>query len=101
RKRRLESKLAHLLRQIEGMTARRRAEDDGALAPLRAADRAVARAPGSLLAPRLAAAAGNLADPLCVMRALLALRELPAHHARQDIGARRQAEYLIRQVYLA
>src|SRR5262249_35628996 len=101
RQRGLERQLPDTLGQVELVAARRRPEDHGAVAPLRAARRALARAAGALLPPRLLAAAGDLADLLGVVRTLAALGELPADDARDQVGARRQAEHLVGEVDVA
>ena len=54
--------------------------------------RALTRAAGALLLPRLLGRALDVADALGLVRAGAALGELPLHHARQDVLAHGQAE---------
>ena len=88
----LQRERPHLLRQIEGMTAHDRTERLAAAAELRRRLVAVARAAGALLAVHLLRRRLDLAARLRLVRARLALGELPAHHAVQDVGARLEAE---------
>src|SRR5690606_28777678 len=69
RQRRLERQLAHLLRQVNGVAAHHRAEDLGAAAELRRAQRALTGAPRALLPVRLLGRAADLADALGLVRA--------------------------------
>ena len=62
-----------------------RREDDAAAFPLRRAGRALARAAGALLPPRLRAAAGNHATALRAARAGAALVQLRAHRLVDEV----------------
>ncbi len=67
-------------------------------AELRRAQAALTRVAGALLAIRLLGGARHLAHALGLVRAGAALGQLPVHHARHDVGARRGGENLVRQV---
>ena len=86
RKRGASGLLVHLDREV----ARRGREGDAAARELRRADRALAGTPGSLLAPRLRAAARDEAAALRGPRALPARVQLRAHglvhEVRLDLG---------------
>ena len=69
RQRRPEREAHHLLRRVLGVVAGLGAVGDAATTPLRRADRAVPGAAGSLLAPRLRTAAGDLGTGLRAVRA--------------------------------
>ena len=69
RERRAHRELDDLVRHLEGVAARVRSEDHAAACPLRSARRTLAGATGALLAPRLLAAAADLAAGLGAVRA--------------------------------
>src|SRR5215471_16661194 len=79
-----------LLVDLDREVARRRRERDATARELRRADRALAGTPGSLLAPRLRAAAGDEPAALRRARALAARIQLGAHglvhEVRPDLG---------------
>src|SRR5262249_31178698 len=93
----LERERAHLLGQIDGVAARGRAERAAAAAKEIDPGRAVTSRAGALLPVHLLASAMDLSAVLHVMSAALALGELPGDAALQDVGARLEAENLIRQ----
>ena len=77
---------------LEGVVARLRAEDDAAAGPDRRARRAGAGAAGALLAPRLGAAAADVAAGLGRRRALPARGELGAHRLVHERAVEARAE---------
>ena len=83
---------AHLLGQVMRVAARDRTHRPAAAAELRHAGRAVTGAAGALLLVHLLAGAIDLAASECLVVSGLALGQLPAHHARDDVGARLEAE---------
>src|SRR6202000_1686812 len=98
RERVLESHRAHLLRQVRGMRANHRPEGTAAAAELRHAGRAMASAARTLLLVHLLAGAPDLGAALGLVRAGLALVELPLHAARKDVLARLETKDLVRQL---
>src|SRR5438034_1181518 len=82
----------HLARHRLVVGARRGAEGLAAALPLRGADRALARAAGALLLPRLPAAARDLAAALRVVRARAPIRQLAHHRLVQQRHADLHAE---------
>src|SRR3546814_3459414 len=72
-----------------------------AAAELRRADTAVAGSATALLLDDLAGRTRNLTIGLGLVRALLALGQLPDHVALQQVCARRQAEHVLGQRKLA
>src|ERR1039457_7385080 len=80
------------------MTAHHRAEGASAAAELRHACRAVTSAAGAFLRIHLLAGAPDFRAVLGLVRAALALGELPVDAALQDIAARLEAKDLIRQI---
>src|SRR6185437_6170977 len=66
--------------------------DHRTAAKLRRAQRALARLAGALLLEGLLGRAGDVRDALGLVRTGAALGELPVDDARQNVGARRQAE---------
>src|SRR6516225_9778859 len=94
----LKGERAHLLRQIDRMAARGRTERAAAAAEQVDPGRAVAGRAGALLAIHLLAGALDLGAVLDVMGAGLALGELPAHAAMQNVRARLEPEDGIRQL---
>src|SRR6185437_4677428 len=93
-----ESQRAYLLRQVGGMRAYHRAKGTAAAAELRHAGRAMASATRTLLLVHLLAGAPDLGATLGLVRAGLALVELPLHAAGNDVLARLETEDLVRQV---
>src|SRR6185437_6013667 len=101
RQRGLEREAPDLLLEAVFVAAHDRTEDDRAAAELRRAQRALARAAGPFLLPRLFGRAGDVADALGLVRAGAALGELPLHHARQNVLAHRQAEDVVGDIDVA
>src|SRR5690606_18784816 len=101
RKRMLQAEGAYLLRQIELVAAHDRAVGLAAAAELRCTRRMVTGAARTLLLVHLRTGAGHFGAGLRLVGALLALRQLPAHDALQDIFARLEAEDLFREFHLA
>src|SRR3954469_4813108 len=93
-----ERERPHLLRQVVRMAAHHRPEGASAAAELRRARRAVAGVAGALLLVELLGRAIDVRTALRGMRAGLALGELPAHAARQQVGPRLEAEHGIAQI---
>src|SRR5581483_4378501 len=93
----LERERADLLRQVMGMAAHDRAEGLAAAAELRRRLGAVAGAAGALLLVPLGRGQRDFAARLRLVRACLALRQLVADHALQDVGARLQPEDIVGQ----
>src|SRR6185312_13201499 len=101
RERVLERERTHLLRQIVRMAAHHRTEGASAAAELRHASGAVTGAARALLPVHLLAGAPNLGAALGLVRAGLALRQLPVDAALDDVGARLETEDLVRQAHRA
>src|SRR5664280_3348622 len=80
------------------MAAHHRAEGASAAAELRHARRAMTGAAGALLRIHLLAGAPDFRAVLGLMRAALALGELPVDAALQDVAARLEAEDRVRQI---
>src|ERR1019366_6682491 len=80
------------------MAAHHRAEGASAAAELRHARRAVTGAAGALLRIHLLAGAPDFRAVLGLMRAALALGELPVDATLQDVAARLKAKDRIRQI---
>src|ERR1700754_2635418 len=97
----LERERPHLLRQVGRMAAHPRTERTATAAELRHAGRAVTGAAGALLLVHLLAGAPDVGAPLRLVRAGLALVELPLHAARDDVGARLEAEDGVGQLHRA
>ncbi len=95
RQRMTQSQGAHLLRQVMRMAAHDRTMSLATAAELRRTRRMVTGATGTLLLVHLGAGAVDLGAALGLVRALLLLGELPAHHALQDVLARLETENLI------
>ena len=95
RQRMLQRQRAHLLGQVVRVAAHDRAEGASAAAELRHARRAVTGAAGALLLVHLLAGAGDLGAASASVGAGVALGELPADHARDQVGARLEAEDLV------
>src|SRR5262249_14115473 len=89
---------AHLLRQIGRVRAHHGAKGSAAAAELRHAGRAMASATRTLLLVHLLAGAPDLGAALGLVRAGLALVELPLHAARDDVLARLETEDLVGQI---
>src|SRR5271165_5977578 len=87
-----ERQRPHFLRQVMLMAAQDRAHGATAAAELRHARRPVTGAAGALLLVHLLAGAMDLAAAERLVIAGPALGELPAHHARDQIGARLETE---------
>ncbi len=83
---------------LEGVVARRGAEDDAAAGEVRRADRALAGAAGALLAPRLRAAATDVAARLRRGRALPAGVELRADRLVDERAVEARAERRVVEV---
>ena len=102
RQRVLERERAHLLRQIDGVAAHDRTESTAAAAELRDAR---ASRDGRRRCPSARTSSCRCARfrraVLGLVRAALALGELPVDAALQDVAARLEAENLIRQISLA
>src|ERR1700745_203238 len=94
----LESECAHLLRQIGGMGAYHRAKGTAAAAELRHTGRAMASATRTLLLVHLLAGAPDLGAALGLVRAGLALVELPLHTTGDNVLARLETEDLVRKL---
>src|SRR6185312_15162008 len=94
----LESQCAHLLRQVGGMGADHWAKGSAAAAELRHAGRAMASATRTLLLVHLLAGAPDLGAALGLVRAGLALVELPLDAAGNDVLARLETKDLVRQL---
>src|SRR6185312_6109197 len=97
----LQPKGAHLLRQVMLMAAHDRAMRLAAAAKLRSACRMVTGAARTLLLVHLGAGAGHFGTALGLVGALLALSQLPAHDALQDVLARVEAENALGEFHLA
>ncbi len=93
--------LAHLLRQVVLERADDRTHGATAAAELRHAHRAVTGAAGALLLVHLLAGAGDVGAAERLGRTGATLGELILHHARDQIGARLEAEHVVRQFDLA
>src|SRR6185503_16017115 len=83
---------------LEGVVARRGPEDDAAAGEVRRADRALAGAAGALLAPRLRAAAADVAARLRRGRALPAGVELRADRLVDERAVEARAERRVVEV---
>ena len=92
RQRAAQRRAALLAVDLEGVVARRGAEDRAAADPDRRARRAGAGAAGALLAPRLGAAAADVAARLRRVRAAPARGELRAHGLVHERAVERRAE---------
>src|SRR6185503_10329354 len=88
---------AHLLRQVVGVAAHHRAEHAGAAAEVRRAGRTVTGAAGALLRVHLLAGPHDVVAVLGLVRAGLALGELPIDAALDQVGARLEPEDVLRQ----
>src|SRR5262245_36288928 len=87
---------AHLLGQVDGVTARGRPERAAAATEQIDLGWAVAGRAGALLPIHLLAGTVDLASVLHVMGAGLALGQLPHDTALQDVDARLETENLVR-----
>src|SRR6185312_2345762 len=88
---------AHLLGQVMRVAAHHRTEGAAAAAELRHARRAVTGAAGALLRVHLLAGAPDLGPVFGLVRPTLALGELPVDATLDQVGARLQAEDVLRQ----
>src|SRR5690349_1861025 len=95
----LERQRTDLLRQVSGVRTHHRTEGTTAAAELRHAGRAVTGTAGALLLVHLLAGAPDIGAALRLLRAGLALVELPLHAARDDVGARLQTKDGVRQLH--
>src|ERR1051325_388390 len=88
----LERQRAHLLRQVDRVAARGRAERTAAAAEQVPAHRAVTGSAGALLGMRLFTGAPDLGTVLHIVRAAAALGKLPDDAALDQVGARLKAK---------
>src|SRR5690242_20411753 len=95
----LERHRTDLLRQAGFVRTHHRAERTSAAAELRHACRAVTGAAGALLLVHLLAGAPDVGAALRLVRAGLALVELPLHAALNDVGARLETEDGVGQLH--
>ena len=86
---------AHLLGQVMRVAANDRTHRATAAAELRHARRAVTGAAGALLLVHLLAGAVDVRAAERLVVAGLALGELPAHHARDQVRAGLEAEHRV------
>src|SRR5262249_38885233 len=93
-----EGQRPHLLGKIDCVAARSWAERAAAAAEEVDPGRAVTRRAGALLPVHLLAGAVDFGAVLDVVRPALALGELPAHAAMQNVCSRLEAKDRIRQV---
>ena len=94
----LERQRTDFLGQVGGMRTHHRAERTTAAAELRHAGRAVTGATGALLLVHLLAGAPDLGAALRLVRAGLALVELPLHATGDDVRAGIETEDRIREL---